>query len=338
MNNNFRELTRAYTLPMSITPFLVAFACANEALLFRDYSFIANAALILIGVVLVHLSANLFDDYIDVQNKLNEGLKLNEINFKSARKAKALLNGAYSMKQARQILLIMLIIAFLIGIYFTFLRGGSIFLYMAITAILAGFYPVSSKYGLSEIVVGVVFGPVLINASYCALCGQYDSQVFNFSIASGIMTTILLIAHSLMDYEYDINSGKNTLPVLLKNKNLTVNFISLLILISYFILIFTSVKYGFNKMFIVIPIVLSLPVATKLVLSLYDYIDMKDVEFIPKWYLGPMENWDEINKINFAFFMYRFYLARNLAAIFNIMLAFSCAYAFLPVGRTLFEF
>lgn len=31
-------------------------------------------------------------------------------------------------------------------------------------------------------------------------------------------------------------------------------------------------------------------------MSLYDYIEIKNVQFIPKWYYGFMENFEEIKK------------------------------------------
>ena len=45
--------------------------------------------------------------------------------------------------------------------------------------------------------------------------------------------------------------------------------------------------------------------------------------FIPKKYFGKMENWNEIVNNNYAYYMYRFYLARNIAVIFNITLVFA---------------
>ena len=330
MSSNLKELLRTYSLPMSITPFLIAFFCAVKTSLNINASFFINSVLILTGIILVHLSSNLFDDYIDVKNALNAGLNLNDINFKNPKKAKLILNKVYSLKTVEKIIAAFLIFALVVGIYFIYLRGWAILAYIFTASFLCLFYPISSKYGMSEIITGVVFGPLLINASYFALTGTMNSVVFNFSIASGIVTSILLIAHSLMDYEYDVDSEKKTIPVLLKNKYLTVNFISILIIAAYCILLYSICKYEISRLFSA-PVILTLPVSIKLISSLYDYIEIKDVKFIPKWYFGTMENWDEIVKSGFAYFMYRFYLARNLAVIFNIVLALSCLIAFFPI-------
>ena len=339
MNKNLKELLRTYSLPMSVAPFVLALCCSIKTPLsfgILDSSFFINAILLLIGIILIHLAGNLFDDYVDVKSGLDAGFSLNELNFRNKKKARLILNKTYSIKAVEKILIIMLIFAFIIGLYFISQRGFTILSYMMIAVILCSFYPISSKYGLSEVTLGVIFGPLLINASYFTLTGQFDPKVFFFSISSGIITSILLIAHSLMDYEYDIEIGKKTVPVILENKNLTVNFISFLILISYFLLTLVSYRYEVSRLIFIIPILLTLPVAYKLIISLYEYIQIKDVKFVPKWYYGVMENFEEIQKEGYAYFMFRFYLARNLGIIFNISLAIVCLVAFVPVQK--FEF
>ncbi len=330
MKKSFYSLTRGYTATMSICPFVVVLCCAIKTVPV-DMLFCINAFLLLLGIVLVHLATNLFDDYIDIKKQLQNGLSLNEINFKNQKKARMILNGAYTMAEVKNIIISFCAVSAIIGVYFILIRNFNVLLYMAIAGILSSFYPVSSKYGLSELVVGAVFGPVLVNGSYFVLTGIFDPQVYNLSIAIGIMTTILLIAHSLMDYEFDINAGKKTIPVLLKNKNLTINLISLLIIASYGILIYTSAKYGMKSL-LLLPIIATIPIAIKLVLSLYDYIQIKDVEFKPKWYFGKMENWEEIKENHFEYFMYRFYLARNLSVIFSLALAINCLFTFRPIS------
>lgn len=336
MNKNLKELLRTYSLPMSVAPFILALACGIKtpmAFGILDAGFFINAILLLTGIVLIHLAGNLFDDYFDVKSALDDGFTLNQINFRNPKKARLILNKTYSIKSIEKILIIMVAVAFVIGVYFISQRGFTILSYMVIAFILCSFYPVSSRYGLSELTLGAIFGPLLINASYFALTGQFDPKVFFFSIASGFITSILLIAHSLMDYEYDVEICKNTIPVMLKNKNLTVNFISFLILASYFLIALTSYRYDISRLTYIIPVLFTIPVSIKLILSLYDYIEIKNVEFIPKWYFGIMENWEEIKKSGFDYFMFRFYLARNLGIIFNLTLAIVCLFTFWPVQK-----
>ncbi|MCD8025137.1 MAG: hypothetical protein LUE64_06335, partial [Candidatus Gastranaerophilales bacterium] len=65
--NKFCELTRSYSLPVSIAPFLAAFCFAVKTSFFIDVVFCTNTLLLFISVVLLHLGYNLFDDYIDIK-------------------------------------------------------------------------------------------------------------------------------------------------------------------------------------------------------------------------------------------------------------------------------
>ncbi|MCD8025208.1 MAG: prenyltransferase, partial [Candidatus Gastranaerophilales bacterium] len=247
----------------------------------------------------------------------------NEFNLNA--KARLIKDGSFSIFQVEKILFWIFLPAFLTGVYFICLRGCSILFYMVLGALLGAFYPVSSKYGLSELTIGIIFGPVLINGVYTALTGNFNPAVFNFSICSGIITSILLVVHSLMDYEYDLKSGKKTVPVMLKSKNLTITLIAIMIFSAFALAGYTSMKYNLGLIFL-LPVIAVLPVSFKLILSLDDYINVRDIKFTPKWYFGVMENWDDIVKNNIAYFMFRFYLARNLTVIFNVCLAAASLY------------
>ena len=63
---------------------------------------------------------------------------------------------------------------------------------------------------------------------------------------------------------------------------------------------------------------LTLPIATKIISSMKEYIEIKDVKFKPRWYFGFFENWKEIQNAKLEFFMFRFYLARNFSFWFAL--------------------
>ena len=321
---NLKILSRDYTLSMSITPFIIGFACALQYVIMTgelNFMFFINTIIAFIGIVAAHSFTNIFDDYIDIKNELKKGLNINQINFRSKRKAYAILSNMFSIEQVENILEVLALIIFAIGIYFASIKGSYILVYLLPAAALILFYPVLSRYCLSELAIGLIFGPLLVNGAFYVLTGTQSLMVFELSVAIGLMTTILVIAHSLMDYEHDMEDNKKTLPIVL-NKKKTILLVSGIILISYGILIhtFTMFKTG---IFIILPIVTTVLIGLELVKSLMDYIKVKDVKFIPKKYYGMMENWEEISNNNYAYYMYRFYLARNIAVIFNITLAFA---------------
>ena len=347
---NFKSLTRAYTLPMSVFPFLVGYFLYLEHFtkdpFYIIYQFISGGLLVktifmLIGLVCAHMFANLFDDYIDVKKQLNKGLSLNEIDFKSKRKAVKILDGTYSMQDVKIVLRNLAIVAVICALYFICHSGPVSIVYILLGALLTLFYPRSSKYGLSELTIGIVFGPLLVNGVYQCLLGQFEIEVFLISVAVGVITSILAITQGIMDYEFDKPSGKKSLCVVLNNKEHTICIIALLIILScldIYINYSKNLLYG-NLLFI--PIALAAFIGGKLVLSLSEYIEIKDVKFIPKWYFGPMENFDKIKEKHFDYYMYRFYLARNLAIFFNlgIIIALTISYIsevyFLPYNTFL---
>lgn len=314
----FYILTRGYTLLMSVVPFATVFLL--YLIWQQGFTFFAilKGLICLIGIVAVHMFANLFDDYIDIKNKLKENIPLSEINFKSKRKARLILNGDFSTDDVEKILIALVGISAAVGIFFIMTSGIPVISYIILGGLLTAFYPFSSKFGLSETVIALIFGPLLMNGAFYALTSTNSSLIFSLSIAFGLMISILSITHSVMDYEYDKETGKKTIPVML-GKEGAIALIEGLIIISHI----TSLTAFFkiSPMFgiiSVIPLGFSAYISSKLIFSLIDYINIKDVEFAPKWYLGPMENWEEIKNNNFEYYMYRFYLARNLTMFFGI--------------------
>ena len=119
-----------------------------------------------------------------------------------------------------------------------------------------------------------------------------------------------------MDWEFDIKEGKKTLAILTKSKTNAIIALKLMMIISYSIIVIGIINLNFNPYMMYV--FLTLPIAVKLLESIQDYINIKDVKFIPKWYLGPFENWNTIKENKLEYFMYRFYLARNFALFFAI--------------------
>ena len=319
----FIELTRGYTLPTSIAPWFVAAAFASVSQHFYpDVTMkLFTTLLTFIAVACIHLGVNLLDDYIDIKKKLNEGIPLNEINFEKARnKGRLIKNGSYSMNTVKIILFILFGIGILSGAYFTFLYGWIIPAIAFITGILCLLYPYSSKFCLGEVIIGLIFGPLLIMGTYTALTGLYSQKLLILSFAVGLMIVLLLDAHNLMDYEYDKKNGKHTLCTAVGSKKRALYIIAAEIIVAYLILIYLAITNQFSY-WILLAIVFTAPLSAKLIVSLNDYNNVKDLKFIPKWYLGPMENWDIIQKERYEYFMYRFYIARNIGFIFCVILA-----------------
>jgi len=314
----FYELTRGYTLLMSVVPFIAVFILYLVWQQGLTFAAILKSLICLIGIVAVHMFANLFDDYIDIQNKLKDDIPLNKINFKSKRKARLILNGEFSIDNVEKILIALAGISALVGLFFVMISDIPVISYIILGGLLTVFYPFSAKFGLSELTIALIFGPLLMNGAFYALTSTNSSLVFSLSMAFGLMISILSITHSIMDYEFDKETDKKTLPVML-GKEGSITLIEGLIIIAHIISLvaFSKISPLFGIISI-LPLGFSAYISSKLIMSLIDYINIKEVDFTPKWYLGIMENWEEIKANNYEYYMYRFYLARNLAAIFGL--------------------
>ncbi len=309
---NFIELTRGYTLPMTFASLLIILSYANYSLYFTFFDF----ALLSLALCSVHLGTNLFDDYIDIKSQIKNGVQLQNIIFSTPRKARLILDGTFSLQYVEKTLIILFTFAVLAGVYFIYKQGFVIVIYMLLGGLSSIFYPKSSKYYLAEIIVGLVFGPLMITGGYYALTGQYGGDLLLLSWTIFLTTIVLLHTHNIMDWEFDVKENRRTLALLCKTKQRAIDAQLFIIILAYTIIVLGIINLNFNPHMTYV--FLTLPIVVKLQNSIKDYINIKDVEFIPRWYYGPFENWDGIKRNKLDFFMYRFYLARNFAFFFAV--------------------
>lgn len=313
--SKFIELTRAYSLAMTLASCLIVFSYAYYSEKFSWLNFI----LLVVAISAIHLGANLFDCYSDVTNKLKQGCNFENMLFSNPQKARLIKNGTYSLHKVRYIIFNLFLIGILLGIYFAYISGWQILLFALIGGILCLFYPISSKYYLPEIILGIIFGPLAITGGYFALTGDFNPNLFLLSWAIFFTTIILAHTHNIMDWEFDINNNKKTLAILTGNKQNAIYALKMMIIAAYALVIIGVLALNFNpKMLYVL---LTLPIATKLLESIKDYVNIKDIEFKPRWYWGLFENWKEIKEQKMDFYMFRFYLARNFSFLFALFAA-----------------
>ena len=310
---NFLELTRGYSLLVTFASCFVIYSYAHYSPSFSPVNF----AFIVFALCCVHMCANLYDDYRDVKRELEKGKRLRDISFSGFRpKARLILNGTFSINCVRRIIGILSVFAISIGISFTMSCGWPVLAYMIIGAVLTAFYPYSSKYGCAEIVVGLVFGPLMIMGGYYALTMSFDINLFILSLAVMFATLVLLHVHSIMDWEFDINNGKKTLAIMTGSKQNAIKVLAIMVSLPYLIVLLGVLFNMFNPRMLYV--FLTLPISTKLIPSMKEYIEIKDVKFIPRWYWGFFENWKAIKDAHLEFFMFRFYLARNFSFWFAL--------------------
>ena len=309
---------RAYALPQSVLPALVAVFMAAG----NDNFSIGLSIVAVLGVMLAHLSVNLFDDYFDYQFKSEEVREQTAAEGERARIAKSpyLTSGEVTPKKLFFVASLFGLAALLLGCV-VFAKRGLIPLYIALAAGFLGFFysgkPIRFCYhGLGELVTGLIFGPLLMAGVHYAACGSLNMGVWVVSVAVGLWVVNILFTHSVMETNTDRKVGKKTLAEVLKTRPLQLaasaifNFTPYIILLIA--LLFGHLHLAFAAIFIV------MPRSVALFYLLWQFCYHPEREFARKWWYGPIEHWDLICENHLEWFAIRWFLARNILQLASL--------------------
>ena len=319
---------RWIALPQSILPALLAITLAAvQSSTFSWYL----AVFALLGVIFGHLGINLWDDYFDYKKSdqaVRDRLNSNGIRARIV-KCTYLTSGEANLKQLFWVATIFCFASLVLGTVIFIERG--IFVekagyWILVIALITAFLGISysgfpfrfSYHGLGEIVIGLVFGPLLMMGVYIATCGDFSLQLVFISIPVGLLVTNIVYTHSVIDFEADKAMEKKTLAVILKQKN-RMNIVSFIILFSPFITILTGV------ILVILPVVylftfIALFHAIYLFKLILDFQKGEKATIAPRRWMGPMERWAGITTAGIDWFMIRWYMARNLLMLFSLLI------------------
>ena len=303
------ECSRVFSLPMTIMSWLVVFTYSLTVAGNKLYGLLA-----LLGVCLVHLATNVLDDYFDYKTLIRQvNFDKNEY-LKNSQKTKCryLISGIIKEKDMLSWAFFYLFIAGLIGVFFFFKCGVGVLYFAIIGGLIALLYSFLSKIRLSELAIAVAYGPALFGGVYYVMTKTYSWEVFVLSIPTMFITVILLYIHTVMDFEFDINEGHNTIANAFDSSLDALVVLKWLIILAYvapiILCIFDITDWQ------VLLCWLTIPLAIDLYNSMIDYTT--NSESIPKhkWFHFPME--DMRGAPNF---MIRMYQSRNLTIYYTLL-------------------
>lgn len=309
------KAARVHTLPMSFMSWLVVFCFA-----LKFGGNIYNGILALFGIMFAHLGVNLLDDCLDYKREVGT-IKSSEEK-KSIKmqkgKCKYLIDGQATLRQAFCVTLIYFELALIIGIILFAAVGWQVGAIAAIAALLCALYPFLTYWGLSEIAVGLTFAPLLFAGVSYVMLGFISDEALLLSISTGLLTVGLLHTHALMDYDFDIIDKKKTLCTISGSKRNALLLLGAMMILAY-LNIEIWVKLEVFSLWTLLPFL-----TVGLAMGLYRQMKLavEHPEVIPerKFWMGPMENWQEIVSNNAQSFMLRFYISRNLMMFFTLLL------------------
>ena len=311
---------RPISLPQSLLPALTATALSIGNNEFN----ILTAAASVIGVIFLHLGLNLLDDWFDYKEGSAEAReKVATEGFRGRMtKYPYLTSGDATHAELLKAVAVFLSGAALMGAVVTAVRGWDILWW-----ILAGFVigvsysggPLKLGFrGLGELVIFLMFGPLLMTGVYYAITGTLDWKIIWISSAVGLLVTNIVYSHSVLDSIPDKKMGKKTMAHLMGSKKGQI-FLSALLNTLPYLMIGAGVVLG-QMHPAYLGVFLVLPVSLWLVRSLGDHVHGREVALEPKKWMGPMGDFEKYRQAGIDWFLLRWLTARNIVTFFCMIL------------------
>lgn len=309
------RIGRDYTLSQSMVPYIFAVIFAAKQVKINYFLSLLG----FIGVVLVQASMNMLDDYFDWKKGAVEKYKKLLDAGMQARTHKCfyLEQGLTTLNTVFVVALSLDAISCLLGLFIAYKVGYSVILIAALAGILGFSYsgpPFKFGYrGLGELVIGIIFGPLLVSGAYITAGAQIDKPILLASVMLGLIIANVAHTHAIMDFKSDVEVGKKSLATLCRTQDKAILLQLIIYLSAYFILaigILTKV-YPFATILTFI----TLPKAIALVKL------MKTEDKTKKLWMGPIGNWEKFQQEGSDWFMMRLCLSCNLVADFALILA-----------------
>ena len=294
------------------------------------------AILAFLGVECAHLAMNLADDYFDFKVDMKgDRDKVVRQGFRAmTAKYPYLTDGSETLKSTAHAIARFSATAVAAGVLIFAYRlpengfagpqgAWWIVAIVAACAFLGFFYsgpPLKLAYrGVGELVIGLIFGPLLMMGVYYACCGRVDMNIVLISIPVGLLVLNILFTHSFIDRKGDEASNKMTFARLLGRDGLCLAASAVFIFVP-FALITLAVALGYtHPSYLAVLLVLPRAIWLFRSLVLFSRGEMMEIEKPAKW-LGPMPGWDKIREAHIDWFLARWFCARNLLSGFCLIM------------------
>lgn len=289
----------------------------------NEFSWLAAIACI-IGVAFLHLAMNLLDDWFDYkagsaearQAVTNEGFRGRMVKYPY------LTSGEATPGQLMKATMGFLAVAAVMGAVVVYLRGWMVLGWVAAGLLIGVSYsggPLKLGFrGLGELVVFLMFGPMMMTGVYYAVTGTVDWKITWLSIAVGLLVTNIVYSHSVLDAIPDKKMGKKTMAHLMGSGKGQIALSAFLNILPYLMVVIGVVLGQLHPAYLAVLVLL--PVSMWLVKSLDDHVKGKEVELEPKKWMGNMGDWEKYKEAGVAWFLLRWLTARNIVSRFCLII------------------
>jgi 1,4-dihydroxy-2-naphthoate octaprenyltransferase len=178
---------------------------------------VVDAALTFAGVIALHASVDLLNDYWDFKRKIDTETKRTKFSGGTG----VLPEGLLQPSEVYRAGLVFLILGAIIGGYFIFLNGVTIAVILAFAIISIYFYSTTIvNSGLGEIFVAIK-GTMVVLGTYFVQTSQIVMEPILGGVILGVLSSMILFVNSFPDFEADRASGRKTLVIMLGKKRAT---------------------------------------------------------------------------------------------------------------------
>ncbi|SRR5579885_15610 len=169
------------------------------------------AGLTMAGVVALHASVDLLNDYWDYKRNIDTNTKRTKFSGGTG----VLPEGLLRPSEVYRAGVIMLIVGTLIGAYFVYERGITIAIILGFAIISIYFYSTRIvDSGLGEVFVAIK-GAMIVLGTYFVQTPHITSEPVLGGIVSGVLSSTVLFVNSFPDYDADKSHGRKTLVIVL---------------------------------------------------------------------------------------------------------------------------
>ena len=230
-----------------------------------------NAALTFAGVIALHASVDLLNDYWDFKRNIDTKTKRTKFSGGTG----VLPEGLLKPKEVYVAGVIALILGAAIGGYFIFINGITIAIILAFAIISIYFYSTRIvDSGLGEVFVAIK-GTMIVLGTYFVQSSKIMVEPALGGIVLGVLSSMVLFVNSFPDFDADKASGRRTLVILLGQKRA-----------ANAIWIFPSMAYG----------IISIGVAVQ-ILPVFSLITLFTIPLLIKSGQGLKRNFDNTEKL-----------------------------------------
>ena len=168
-----------------------------------------DAILTMAGVLALHASVDLFNDYWDFKRGIDTATKRTKMSGGSG----VLPEGILKPRQVYAGGIIFLVIGTIIGVYFVITDGIIIGIILAFAVVSIYFYSTKIvNWGLAEVFVSIK-GTLIVIGTYFIQTSQINESVILGGIVVGALSSLVLFVTSFPDHDADKAKGRKTLVI-----------------------------------------------------------------------------------------------------------------------------